>query len=414
MSKKILDVFLNETFVGKLTQTKHGTLSFVYDPNFVEEAETGISLSLPLQLEPFDHGPVNAYFSGLLPDESVRLRLAKYLGVSEKNPFALLHEVGGDCAGALALYPEGERPPVVANVETEELDDQKLRDILDLIKRRPMLAGDDGYRLSLAGAQDKLAVRFIDGKVSLVKDGAPTTHILKPMIERIEDSAHNEYFCMRLARKVGIDAPIASLHTIGNTPFYIVERFDREWDKDGNVTRIHQEDFCQALGVAPELKYEREGGPSLEDCQQVIRQASKQPAADLIKFHNLVIFNYLIGNADAHGKNFSLLYRSTKPEFAPAYDLMSTAVYPDLSHNMAMKIGKKYKFDEVHMRHWERLVPDTSGAKKAFQKQLMQLSKKTLEASEELRAELKSDGQTSNVIDAICDHIDRRASRLLD
>lgn len=128
-----------------------------------------------------------------MPEESVRDRLAKYLGLSEKNPFALLEAVGGDCAGALALYPHGDQPPKASD-DVEVLDDTRLREVLDLIKCRPMLAGDDGYRLSLAGAQDKLAVGFQDEHVVLIKDGAPTTHILKPMIERVKDSAHNELF----------------------------------------------------------------------------------------------------------------------------------------------------------------------------------------------------------------------------
>ena len=194
MSRK-LDVYLQDKLVGCLEQTDSGDLAFTYDANYLDAASYGISLSLPLQKATFRGSQVKTFFSGLLPEESVRDRLAKYLGLSEKNPFALLEAVGGDCAGALALYPRGEQPQKASD-EMEVLDDIRLREVLDLIKRRPMLVGDDGYRLSLAGAQDKLAVGFQDGHVVLIKGGAPTTHILKPMIERVKDSAHNELFCM--------------------------------------------------------------------------------------------------------------------------------------------------------------------------------------------------------------------------
>ena len=278
---RMLDVYLQDKLVGCLEQTDSGDLAFTYDADYLDAASCAISLSLPLQSDAFRDSQAKAFFSGLLPEESVRGRLAKYLGLSEKNPFALLEAVGGDCAGALALYPHGEQPPKASDA-VEVLDDKRLREVLDLIKRRPMLAGDDGYRLSLAGAQDKLAVGFKDGHILLIKGGMPTTHILKPMTERVKDSAHNELFCMKLARMVGLDVPEASLHFAGDTPYYLVERHDREIGEGGVITRVHQEDFCQALAIAPEIKYEREGGPDIAACQDVIAKHSARPAADQI------------------------------------------------------------------------------------------------------------------------------------
>ncbi|WP_246668534.1 HipA domain-containing protein [Bartonella refiksaydamii] len=249
----------------------------------------------------------------------------------------MLEVVGGDCAGALALYPHGQVPNLPTD-DIETLDDVQLKEILECIKHRPMLAGDGGYRLSLAGAQDKLAVGFKDNHVQLIKGGAPATHILKPLIEHINDSTHNELFCMKLAKLIGINEPEVHLHFVNNTPYYLIARYDRQTASDGTVLRIHQEDFCQALSIAPEFKYECEGGPGIAACQTIIFQHTLRPAVDQLNFLNIVIFNYLIGNADAHGKNFSLLYQQKKPELAPAYDLLSMAIYPDLSQNMAMKI----------------------------------------------------------------------------
>lgn len=226
----------------------------------------------------------------------------------------MLKAVGGDCAGALALYPHGGKPAEVSD-DVEVLDNAQLKEILDLIKRRPMLAGEDGCRLSLAGAQDKLAVGFHDGRVLLIKGGAPTTHILKPVIWRVQDSVHNEMFCMRLARMVGIDAPDVSLHFVDDALYYLVERYDRHVGQNGIVARIHQEDFCQALGIAPEIKYEREGGPAIAACQDVIAKHASRPATDRIKLLNIILFNYLVGNADAHGKNFSPFIRAVSPSW---------------------------------------------------------------------------------------------------
>lgn len=407
----MLDVYLKNKLAGQLSQTNGGELTFVYDAAYLEMASHGISISLPLQAEAFKGPHVKAFFSGLLPEESVRERLAAYLGLSEKNSFALLEAIGGDCAGALGLYPPGEKPSDTKD-DTEILDNPRLKEILDLIKRRPMLVGDDGYRLSLAGAQDKLAVGFKDGQVHLIKGGAPTTHILKPIIERIKDSAHNELFCMQLGQRVGIDVPKAMLHFVNDTPYYLVERYDRETSKDGTVMRIHQEDFCQAIGIAPEIKYEREGGPSIASCQEIITQYTARPAADQIKLLNIVIFNYLIGNADAHGKNFSLLYKGNKPELAPAYDLLSTAIYPDLSEKMTMKIGGKYKPKDVYLRHFHKLMPDTKVAQSAMNKQIQAMAEKISDEATKLKSSLEATGLKSDVFGEITKVIDERIMRL--
>jgi serine/threonine-protein kinase HipA len=420
---RVLDIYLCNNLVGTLTQDESGDLEFVYDHHYLKTAKHGISLSLPLSAgfsdefsDDFFKGiyrrkNVKAFFSGLLPEESVRERLAGYLGVSETNPFALLEIVGGDCAGALALYPQGEKPSEETR-EVENLDDTKLKEILNLIKRRPMLAGDDGYRLSLAGAQDKLAVGFQNGRVQLIKGGAPTTHILKPIIERIKDSAHNELFCMKLARRMGIDVPEAMLHFVDDTPYYLVERYDRTISDDGSVKRIHQEDFCQALGIAPELKYEREGGPTIAVCQEIIAKYTARPAVDQIKLLNIIIFNYLIGNADAHGKNFSLVYKGNKPELAPAYDLLSTAVYPDLSEKTAMKIGGKYRPKDIYRRHFYRLVSDTKAAQSSMSKQIEAMVNKIEHTAEKLKTELEADGLSSQIFNDIIAVIKERSKRL--
>lgn len=409
---RTLDVYLHNKFAGKLIQNDAGALSLSYDTDYIKEERPAVSLSLPLQGEPLEGDAVRAFFSGILPDDIIRHRLAKYLGVSEKNPFALLEAIGGECAGALSLYPEGDVPPIEKKEDVRILDDHDLGEILELLKRRPMLAGDDGLRLSLAGAQDKIAVGIRGGKITIISGTSPTTHILKPVIADIKDSVHNELFCMRLAQKMGIRTPNTEIRWLGETPYFLVERYDRVKNKAGHITRLHQEDFCQASGIMPDVKYEREGGPNIAQCQEIIIRSSARPAVDLLDLVNRIIFNYLIGNADAHGKNFSLLYSGDKPVLAPAYDLLCTAAYKDISRKMAMKIGGKYLPEHVFIRHWYKLVPDTVAAKRNLEKQLVKMANNCLKEALKLKVGLEAEGIESSIFGDICDIISKRAAHI--
>lgn len=409
---KELDVYLHEIYAGTLIQNVSGRLSFRYDNHYIEENHPALSISLPLKKGFYEGDTVKAFFSGFLPDDIIRHKLARYLGVSDKNPFALLEAIGGECAGALSLYPSGTTPLEPKKEDAEILDQQKLEEILELIKKRPLLAGHDGLRLSLAGAQHKIAVGLQNNQITLIRGSSPTTHILKPVIENVKDSAHNEFFCMRLAKMMGIDVPHTEIRAVNDTPFFLIERYDRIQDANGCILRLHQEDFCQVLGLMPEIKYEREGGPSLAQCNDILYQFSAKPAADQLKLLDRVIFNYLIGNADAHGKNFSFLYKGKKPELAPAYDLLSTAVYPDISTKMAMKIGGKYEPEKVFLHHWHQLVPNTEGAKKGIERQLQHLSNNCLEKALALKESLKKEGTPSPIFEDICGVIEKRSQHI--
>lgn len=413
---RVLEVWFLGNQAGRFVQDDSGRLSFAYaDAYIAGPSPWPLSVSMPVRAEPYGDRIAKPFFSGLLPDESARHRLAGWLGVSDKNPFSLLEAVGGECAGALSLYPEGMAPAPEDSDAMEFLDEGRLREILSLLKRRPLLAGGDDMRLSLAGAQDKLAVRRVDGRLALMRGGAPTTHILKPLIRgdrEIRDSVHNELFCLTLAARVGIPAARAELGRVGDEPFLLVERYDRV-SQGERVIRLHQEDFCQALSVPPENKYEREGGPGVAACLGLIQAFSVQPVPDRMTFLKTLIFNYLIGNADAHGKNFSFLYERGKPRLAPAYDLLSTAVYPSLSPKMAMKIGGRYPPEEVLRRHWHRLVPDTATARNALDRDLGRMAAQTLEQARKLGGELQARGLASEVYGAILGVIEARSERLL-
>ena len=381
---RVLDVWFNTHKAGRLVQDDSGRLVFTYDCDYLNSGQPlPLSVSLPLQEKELSERDTRPFFSGLLPDQLARLKIARIFGVSEKNPFALLEIVGGECAGAIAFYPEGTPPHRENHDYIRILEENQLDEIFEELKRRPLFAGEKDVRLSLAGAQDKLAVRMIGDQIALMRGGAPTTHILKTLIvdlEDVRDSVHNELFCMTLAGRCGIITAHAQIRHTARQPFLLVERYDRK-RKGENIVRLHQEDFCQALSVPPETKYQREGGPGISDCLDAIQKYSVQPVPDRIAFLNTVIFNFLIGNADAHGKNFSLLHENGKPRLAPAYDLLSTTVYDSLSPKMAMKIDSKYEPEEVCLRHWLRLVPDSATARNSMVKTLVEMARRHVQTS---------------------------------
>jgi len=292
------------------------------------------------------------FFAGLLPEDRQRDAIASALGISKQDDFGLLAQIGGDVAGALSLVLEGETPRIDSNLETKPLDEDGLLQVLDDLPKRPLLAGREGLRLSLAGAQSKLPVVLVEGKVALPAPGQATTHILKPPIARFQGTTENEAFVMTLAATIGLMVAPVEGRKVAGRPYLLITRFDRRFDENGQAQRLHQEDFCQALGIPPERKYASEGGPTLKTSFELLRNAVTQPAGAVLGLLDAVIFNIIVGNADAHGKNFSLLYRNDTTSLAPLYDLLSTVAYPELSSNFAMKIGKRARLDEIGPLTW--------------------------------------------------------------
>ena len=353
---KSLSVWWDAAVVGALQIDEHGDLAFTYDEAWLADpAKRAISISLPKRAETFNRRETRPFFAGLLPDEGQREAVARALGVSKANDFRLLEQLGGDVAGALTLWPEGEKPPSGTGLAAAEpLEDARLVEILDTLPTRPFLAGAEvGLRLSLAGAQQKLPVVLVNGRIALPAPGQPSTHILKPPISRLPGTTENEALALRLAWGVGVQAASVDPRHAGEHPYLLVERYDRDVDAEGAVRRLHQEDFCQALGVAPEKKYASEGGPTFPPCFELVRQACAQPAPAVLRLLDAAIFNVIVGNADAHGKNFSLLYQPDGIGFAPLYDLMCTAAYPDVHAKFAMKVGKRATLEEFTPTTWE-------------------------------------------------------------
>ena len=380
-----LEVWLFSDRVGTLSLVD-GRLGFCYAPDWLSQPDAvALSATLPLQAEPFDDRKARPFFAGLLPEGQMRRLIAQQVQVSDQNDFALLDHSGGECAGAVTFLKPGQALPARGD-DVQWLSDEEVVAILDELPRRPMLAGKDGLRLSLAGAQDKLPVVFDGARIGLPLHGAPSSHILKPAIHAVEDSVFNEGFCMALADVMQLKPAKSKIRVVLDRPFLLVERYDRLVDAQGRRQRLHQEDFCQALRVVPEMKYQNEGGPDLAQCFGLVRRATRPSAPQVLRLFDYVIFNALIGNHDAHAKNFSLLYTGKAPVLAPLYDTLSTAVYPALTPKMAMKIGSKYKFSEVQARHWDQFVESAGLARAQARRRILELAKSLPPTARELQS----------------------------
>ncbi|MCG5480692.1 type II toxin-antitoxin system HipA family toxin [Sinorhizobium alkalisoli] len=384
MTARVLNVWWNGRIVGQFTQDRHGDIGFAYAEAWIDDESTlPLSASLPKRPERFSRRECRPFFGGLLPEERQRLVAAQALGVSPANDFALLDRLGGDVAGALQLLPDKQEPiktGPIADQQPTPLDDAGIVRVLDALPTRPLLAGEEGLRLSLAGAQSKVPVIVIDGRIALPLPGQATTHILKPPIARFPGTTENEAFAMKLGATIGLDvAPVEPRSAEGRS-FLLVERYDRVRDTSGVVRRIHQEDFCQALGVPPETKYASEGGPTFKDCFELLRRVSARPATDVLKLLDAAIFNLIIGNADAHGKNFSILYDDHGPRLAPLYDLLSTVAYPDLSPKMAMRIGKRATLAEMDADGWQAYAKEAGVGLPLVRRRITHLVDSTAEA----------------------------------
>jgi serine/threonine-protein kinase HipA len=411
MADRSLDVWLEGRRVGRLDQ-EAGRLAFIYDAGWLAKPDAiCLSASLPLRSEPFDDRAARPFFAGLLPEQEKRDQVARAFGISSRNDFALLDAIGGECAGAVTFTRSGETPIAqAADIDYRFLDDRELAAILDKLPERPLLAGDEGIRLSLAGAQDKLPVLIVDGRVALPLHGAPSSHILKPAIKRIEDSVQNEGFCLALAKAVGLDAVAAEIRAVDGRQYLVVTRYDRVLGSGDQLRRLHQEDFCQAIGIAPEYKYQNEGGPSLVDCFALIRKVMRPAALFVPRLLDAVIFNALIGNHDAHAKNFSILHAGGAATLAPFYDLLSTAFYPGLSSKLAMKIGGYCEFDDVLPRHWERFARDAGLAVPQARRRILEMAERLPGVAATLRDDFKIRGLHGPIIDRIVALIEQRCA----
>jgi serine/threonine-protein kinase HipA len=390
-------------------------LVFRYDAAWLADAAAlPLSRQLPLQSEPFEGPRVSAYFGGLLPEADARDQVARNLGISASNDFAMLERIGGECAGAITLLPEKQVGEIQSDSGLRWLSDGEVADVMKQLPQRPLLAGDDGLRLSLAGAQVKLPVVLETSSAGIIRmalphGDTPSTHIIKPEPQRFPGLAENEAWCMTLARRIGLDAADVWEERIGNVPCLVAKRYDRMSPASGRVVqRLHQEDFCQALGYPSSRKYQQEGGPSLRECFQLIREWSTTPVLDIRHMLDAVIFAVMTGNADAHGKNHSFLYTGERRRMAPLYDQVCTMAWPELSSALSMKVGAASKLEEVSPEHFKQLCDQAKLGWPMVRERVGEICQKMLEAIRDPKA--LPELQNASVREIVT----RRAERMLE
>ena len=349
-----LNVFLNDELVGVVHSSGGGVeIGFRYSDSWIERDRYPISQSLPVQKEELSG---RTFFANLLPEENVRTRICKKLGISEGNDFELLKAIGGDCAGASTVTPTD--VPAALQNEYSPIEEKQLADwSIGAPDASSAIAGQSNVRLSLAGAQDKLPVKAMGSSFYLPEGNSPSTHILKFASPDYSHLPENETFTTMLAKSVSVNAVDIELYQTREARIEVVVRYDRK-AVDSGTLRIHQEDFCQALGINPTNKYEKEGGPGIRDCGGLIKRVCTVPATELEKLIRWAIFNLLVHNADAHGKNISLIYDSEETILAPFYDLVCTRNYERLDRKLAMKIGGVDDPDVVQKKHLEAMAKE--------------------------------------------------------
>ena len=366
MSESSLTVLLNEREAGLITHDRNGRLKFVYDDSWQRsDFAYPLSLSMPLQSAEHGHGKIEAFLWGLLPDNSAILEAwATHFRVSPRNAFALISNVGEDCAGAVQFVkPErlgdllSKRAPKVTWLKQKEIGER-----LRTLRSNPAAwraTGDTG-QFSLAGAQPKTALLREKGRWGIPSGRTPTTHILKPPTGALDGFEVNEHFCLELTRALGLPAAHSEVVEFGDEVAIVVSRYDRVRTRPRWI-RIHQEDFCQAMARTPAKKYQSEGGPTARDIVEILRAHSSLAEDDVTTFVDALALNWLIAGTDAHAKNYSLLIGAGRVRLAPLYDVASVLPYAkfDLkSAKLAMKIGGQYRVLSIGLREWRKLAAD--------------------------------------------------------
>lgn len=369
-----------------------------------------VSLAMPIRPEPYEGEQVLPWLMNLLPEGEPLRAMTRALGAAPEDALGLIAQTGNELAGALSIAPQQpHREPGYRPIP----DAGALERIIEELPSRPFLVGEDGVSMSLAGAQEKLPVAIIDGQIAVPINGAPSTHILKPDNPRLPGSVQNEALCMVLARRIGLNVAPVTADVAGARSYLLVGRYDRT-GTGNDVRRLHQEDFCQALGRPPAAKYEFNGtgtrGPSIADMFAVVRQ--HMTARDITRLLDAVIFNIAIGNVDSHAKNYSILLGPGVPQLAPLYDLMSGLAWTNITQNHAQAIGEQRRGRHIYGRHWRRMAEAAGLAARGTVQRVEQMTARLLRELPAAVDEVAAMPAGSSMLKVFAKEIEERATEV--
>lgn len=364
-----LNIFLNQIHIGELTQNKKNQLTFTYAQTWLQNDRTfPFSLPFILREEPYVGKDVYAYFDNLLPDNlSIRRKIALQTKAESSEVFDLLAKVGKDCIGALQFILDTEEPPRLRKPEGLVVTEEEILNIVKNLEFFPLgMRSSTDFRLSLAGMQEKTALLRYNEQWLRPLHATPTTHIFKPMMnpEKMQipltHSVENEWLCAQIVQAFGLPVAKTEILEIDKNKILVVERFDRLWRKD-HLIRLPQEDFCQALAVASDKKYEVDGGPGIKVIMGLL-ETSKNRDLDRKNFMKAQILFWALAATDGHAKNFSLYHSPEGYHLTPLYDILSAApvvasrkiAYQDLKVAMCVGDKRRYKISEIQKRHWQQ------------------------------------------------------------
>ncbi len=432
MRTQTLTVAMNGEVVGTLYRDNRGAMSFQYAPEWVlEPGSRAISLSLPLGHSRLKGSEVFNFFSNLLPDsEAIIARMQARFRVDTTHPFDLLASVGRDCVGAIQLSSPDAEIPTVMETLAEPLDEAQIEQLLEGYQEAPLgMAEDADFRISIAGAQEKTALLWYQDCWQRPLGSTPTSHIFKLPIGRIvqnnidlSESCENEWLCLRIAKAFGFEVANADLATFGNKKVLVVQRFDRRWSRSGEwLLRLPQEDFCQALGISPALKYESHGGPGIADAMKLLL-GSRLAAKDREQFFKSQILFWMLAAIDGHGKNFSIFIEPASSfRMTPLYDVMSA--FPIFKSGgiaaqkakMGMALqgkNRQYHFVKIQPRHFISTAVHVGFSQDAAAQLMLDMATKTAAVVATVAAELPA-GFPEHISNAIFDGLSSQAAKIL-
>tara|TARA_R110001599_G_C12274486_1_gene661912 strand:- start:4895 stop:6157 length:1263 start_codon:yes stop_codon:yes gene_type:complete len=395
MKKAVLDpdglnVWSDQRLVGYLWRNTQNLIGFRYDAEWLAQSGFAVSNTLPQRGRDFtpEEGLAHRFFANLLPEGGVRDQIVRDLKIASTD-FDLLRAIGGECAGALSIL-QAEHQPLTEH-EYHKISDEELA---NLVSRRGHIYtwnASERPRLSLAGAQDKCPVLVENDIFWLPRKESPSSHILKFELSDYRHLPAYETFTTGLAGAIGLPVVEIQLRSIADTHYALIKRYDRYKFERGQIARLHQEDFCQALGFGYERKYQEYGGPTFADCYRLVQDISTDPANDLQYLLRWQIFNVLAGNSDGHAKNLSLLYQTNgEIRLAPFYDMVCTRAIERIDYHLAFSVGEERNPGVVSRKHWEILAQECGLRPRFLQDQVQDVAVRLLEQLKPTRGTFES------------------------